>query len=284
MGTRTETTMQPLDSYVRAVENAASILRNRIGQIPETAIILGTGLNGLASVIDSAITIPFAEIPGFPELTVASHQGHVLAGTLAGTPILALNGRAHLYEGYDPREVTFPVRVLGALGIRNLVISNACGGMNPDYSAGDIMLIEDHINLMGANPLEGPNHDGWGPRFPDMSDPYNRDFRALARDAAQDERIPLHEGVYVSVVGPNLETRAEYRMLSRMGADVVGMSTVPEVLVARHMGINVLAFSVITDECDPDNLSAISIEDVLAAAALASDPLCRLLTRIIPAL
>lgn len=276
--------MQQQDSYVKAVNAAASTLQKRIGQVPETAIILGTGLNGLSQVIESDVSIPYTEIPGFPELTVASHQGNLIAGRLAGTPIIALNGRAHLYEGYDAREVTFPVRVMGALGIKNLVVSNACGGMNPDYAAGDIMLIEDHINLMGANPLEGPNHEEWGPRFPDMSDPYDRNLRALARQSAEEEGVQLYEGVYVSVVGPNLETRAEYRMLRRMGADVVGMSTVPEVLVARHMGMRVLAFSVITDECDPDNLAAISIDDVLAAAAQASDPLCRLLTRIVPTL
>jgi len=276
--------MQQLDSYVQSVEIAASLLRKRIGRVPDTAIILGTGLDGLSNVIKNDISIPYTDIPGFPELTVASHQGNLMIGELAGTPIIALNGRAHLYEGYDAQEVTFPVRVMGALGIKHLVVSNACGGMNPDYDAGDIMLIEDHINLMGANPLEGPNHNDWGPRFPDMSDPYDRNLRALARKAAEQEGVRLHEGVYVSVVGPNLETRAEYRMLHRMGADVVGMSTVPEVLVARHMGMKVLAFSVITDECDPDNLAPISIEDVLAAASLASDPLCRLLARIVPAL
>lgn len=276
--------MQPIEQYVDAVNTAASLLRERFGSIPETAIILGTGLDALASSIRVEAQLEYTSVPGFPELTVKSHQGNIIKGTLAGTPVLALNGRAHLYEGYSPREVTFPIRVLGVLGIKNLVISNACGGMNPSFAAGDIMLIEDHINLMGSNPLEGPNHDAWGPRFPDMSDPYDKALRQVAREAASDEGITIHEGVYVSVVGPNLETRAEYRMLGRMGADVVGMSTVPEVLVARHMGIGVMAFSVITDECDPENLAPISIEDVLAAAARASDPLGRLIQRIVPRL
>lgn len=276
--------MQHIETYVEAVNQAASKLKERLGSIPSVAIILGTGLDALSSTIVQEISIPYADIPGFPELTVKSHQGNLIKGHINGTAVLALNGRAHLYEGYDPKEITFPVRVLGELGIKNLIVSNACGGMNPAYSTGDIMLIEDHINLMGANPLEGPNHEPWGPRFPDMSDPYDRSLREKVRGLAEREDIPLHEGVYVSVVGPNLETRAEYRMLHRLGADVVGMSTVPEVLVARHMGIKVLAFSVITDECDPDNLAAISIEDVLAAAARASDPLSRLIAGIIPSL
>lgn len=276
--------MQTIESYVEAVSRAASYVKDRIDNVPEIGIILGTGLDALSADIEQDTRLPYNEIPGFPELTVKSHQGDLISGRIADRPVLALNGRAHLYEGYDAKEITFPVRVLGALGIRTLIVSNACGGMNPDYSTGDIMLIEDHINLMGSNPLEGPNHDDWGPRFPDMSDPYDTSLRKLVRETAKQTGVALHEGVYVSVVGPNLETRAEYRMLHRMGADVVGMSTVPEVLVARHMGIKVVAFSVITDECDPDNLAAISIEDVLAAAEQASGPLGRLIAGIIPSL
>lgn len=276
--------MQDISGYVASVERAAAFLKDRIGDIPETAIILGTGLSGLSEVIEISQEIAYTDIPGFPELTVKSHQGTLMAGTLAGVPIIALNGRAHIYEGYDAKQATFAIRVLGSLGVKTLIISNACGGMQREHSAGDILLIEDHINLMGTNPLEGPNHDAWGPRFPDMSDPYASDLRNLAREKAAQIGVSLREGVYVAVVGPNLETRAEYRMLHRMGADVVGMSTVPEVLAARHMDIKVLAFSVITDECDPDNLAPISIEDVLAAADSAADPMRRLLTAILPAL
>jgi len=276
--------MQDIDGYVDLVNRAVSFLRERLETIPQTAMILGTGLSGLADVIDVSHELAFTDIPGFPQLTVQSHQGTLMLGSLAGTPIIALNGRAHLYEGYDARQVTFSVRVLGALGIKTLIVSNACGGMRQEHRAGDIMLIEDHINLMGTNPLEGPNHDPWGPRFPDMSDPYATSLRKLARSKADEIGVPIHEGVYVAVVGPNLETRAEYRMLQRMGADVVGMSTVPEVLVAQHMGMQVLAFSIITDECDPDNLSPISIEEVLAAADRAGRPMSELLTTIIPSL
>ena len=273
--------MKPIHDYVLLVEEAARHVREHFGDIPETAIILGTGLNSLASAADEERVLPCANIPGFPELTVDSHQGTLIKGRLGGSQVLMLNGRAHLYEGYDAKEVTIPVRVLGSLGVKNLVISNACGAMNKTLSAGDIVMIEDHINLMGVNPLEGPNHSAWGPRFPDMSDPYDKELRVLARDVAMTEGIALSTGVYVSVLGPNLETKAEYRMLSRMGADVVGMSTIPEVLVANHMGMRVLAFSVVTDECDPDNLAPISIEDVLAAAARASEPLRRLIEQVI---
>lgn len=276
--------MEGTGTYVSSVRSAASFLRDRLGSVPDLAIILGTGLDGLSRVIEVEESLPYTEIPGFPVSTVQSHAGMLIKGTLAGRPILALKGRAHIYEGYSAKEVTFPVRVLGELGCRTLVVSNACGGLLPTHRAGDIMLIEDHINLLGHNPLEGPNHDGWGPRFPDMSDPYPRALRQLARDAAEKLGIGLHEGVYAAVVGPNLETRAEYRMLQRMGASVVGMSTVPEVIVANHMGLRVLAFSIITDECDPENLQPISIEDVLAAAARASDPMCRLLEALIPSL
>ncbi len=273
--------MDSIQTHVEAVEGATAFLKERLASIPEIAIILGTGLDGVGEQIEVYQEIRNDDIPGFPKLTVQSHSGTLIVGKLGHVPVLALNGRAHLYEGYSAKEVTLPVRVLGALGVQTLIVSNACGGMNPAYRAGDIMLIEDHINLMGANPLEGPNHATWGPRFPDMSDPYASSLRHIAREVAQEEGIPLHEGVYVSVVGPNLETRAEYRMLSTMGADVVGMSTVPEVLVARHMDINVLGFSVITDECDPDNLASISIEDVLAAAEMAREPLARLMSRVV---
>jgi purine-nucleoside phosphorylase len=207
---------------------------------------------------------------------VEGHHGRLLAGEVNEVPVLALQGRFHLYEGYDARAVTFPVRVLHHLGVETLLIANAAGGMNPAYRRGDLMLVADHINLQGVNPLTGPNVDEWGPRFPDMSEAYDAGLRRLAREVAEEEGIPLHEGVYVAVTGPNLETPAEYRFLRGIGADAVGMSTVPEVIVARHMGVECLAVSVITDECFPDTLEPVTIEAVLAAAAEAEPKLTRL--------
>ena len=271
-------------SYPEQVAESTSFLRELAPSFPDKAIILGTGLGALASMISVDIEIPFLEIPNFPVSTVDSHKGSLILGSIEGVPIAALRGRVHLYEGYNANEVTLPIRVLGECGVKTLIVSNASGAMNPEYRSGEIMLIEDHINLTGRNPLEGPNNEAWGPRFPDMSDPYASELRDIARSVANECSIPFHEGVYVACVGPNLETRAEYTMLRLLGADVVGMSTVPEVLVARHMGIKVLAFSVVTDECFPDTLQPLSIEDVLAAAAKASPALSRLLSRILPRL
>jgi purine-nucleoside phosphorylase len=271
-------------SYPEMVAQATAYLQAIQADFPDKAIILGTGLGNLVSMIDVEVEVPFSEIPNFPVSTVESHEGLLVFGSIKGTPIVALHGRVHLYEGYDANQVTLPVRVLGECGIKTLIVSNASGAMNPEYRSGDIMIIEDHINLTGRNPLEGPNHDAWGPRFPDMSDPYASELRKIARVAANDCSIPLHEGIYVACVGPNLETRAEYTMLRLMGADVVGMSTVPEVLVARHMDINVIAFSVVTDECFPETLQPLSLEDVLAAAAKASPALSTLLIHILPQL
>lgn len=269
--------MESSSTYSQEVEAAAKAITEYFGAIPDSAIIMGTGLDGLSKSISIEKELPYGQIPGFPVSTVASHAGKLIVGTLAGRKVIAMKGRVHIYEGYSSKRVTLPIRALALCGIKTLVISNASGGMNPDFRAGDIMLIEDHINLTGHNPLEGPNVETWGPRFPDMSDPYSAVLRAKARAVAAELDITLHEGVYIGLVGPTLETRAEYRMLHKMGADVVGMSTVPEVIVANHMGLDVLAFSVITDECFPDTLQPISIDDVLAAAARASDPLCRLL-------
>ncbi len=271
-----------LQEYISNVGEAAEDIRKRVNTLPDLAIILGTGLDKLADIIQVDESIPYASIPHFPQSTVSSHAGELVFGTVESRPVIAMRGRMHLYEGYSAWEVTFPIRVLSELGVRTLIVSNACGGMNPDYRAGDLMLISDHINLMGHNPLEGPNNDEWGPRFPDMSDPYTTALRELAILVASESGVSIHEGVYLAVVGPNLETRAEYRMLRRMGGDVVGMSTVPEVLVASHMNMEVLAFSVITDECFPDVLQPVSLEDVLAAAAKASPPLIELLRKLIP--
>ena len=260
---------------------AREYLSNRITEIPQVAVILGTGLGNLAEDIDTSDSIPYDEIPNFPVSTVESHTGRLLVGTLSGMPVLTMQGRFHLYEGYSAQEVTLPIRVLSSLGINSMIISNAAGGMNPLFRRGDIMMITDHINLQGANPLEGPNVGEWGPRFPDMSDPYDRALRDITEMVALELSIRLVQGVYVAVTGPNLETKAEYRYLRTIGGDAVGMSTVPEVIVARHMDMRVLAFSVITDECFPDSLKPVSIEEVLAAAASADPDLRRLITSVI---
>lgn len=271
------------------VDAAAAVIRSHLTRepraggapVPDVAIILGTGLGALGEAIAVEHTIPYFEIPGFPLSTVESHTGRLLVGTLGGKRVLALQGRFHRYEGYSLQQVTFPVRVLRALGATTLVVSNACGCMNPAWAAGDLMLIADHINLLGDSPLVGPNDDSLGPRFPDMSEPYESGLRALARRVARDEGITLREGVYAAVAGPNLETRAEYRMLRLIGADVVGMSTVPEVIVARHAGMRVLGISIITDLCDPDTLEPASLGKILAVAARAEPQLTRLVRAVL---
>jgi purine-nucleoside phosphorylase len=249
-----------------AIERAAAAVRARFGQTPDVGIILGTGLGALAREIQTTATIDYPAIPGFPKSTVESHAGRLLCGTLGGQTVVAMQGRFHRYEGYSLQQVTFPVRVLRALGAKSLIVSNACGGMHPDWSAGDLMLITDHVNLLGDNPLIGANDDRLGPRFPDMSEPYDRALRDLARTVARERGITLREGVYVAVAGPNLETRAEYRMLRSIGADVVGMSTVPEVIVAVHAGLRVLGLSIITDMCIPEELEPASLERIIATA------------------
>jgi purine-nucleoside phosphorylase len=263
------------------VQAAVDAIRARTSETPAIAIILGTGLGGLAREIEVEAEIPYEEIPGFPLSTVEAHAGKLLAGNLAGRSVVAMQGRFHRYEGYDLGKVTFPVRVLHGLGARTLVVSNACGGMNPLWGPGDLVLLSDHINLLGDNPLIGPNDERLGPRFPDMSAPYDPGLRALARAAALELGIVLREGVYVAVPGPNLETRAEYRMLRTLGADVVGMSTVPEVIVAAHQGMRAVGFSIITDQCLPDALEPASIERIIATASRAEPQLTRLITRLV---
>jgi purine-nucleoside phosphorylase len=263
------------------IEAAVRAVRARTTLTPDVAIILGTGLGALADEMDVEARIPYGDIPGFPLSTVESHAGRLLAGTLAGRRVVAMQGRVHLYEGYSPQEIAFPVRVLARLGARTLVVSNACGGMHPLWSPGDLMLIADHINLLGTNPLVGPNDDRLGPRFPDMSEPYDAELRSLARAVALALGVPLREGVYVAVTGPNLETRAEYRMLRALGADVVGMSTVPEVITAAHMGLRVLGLSIITDQCLPDALAPASLEQILAVARAAEPRLTALVRGVI---
>lgn len=268
-------------SVYDAVDAAAGVVRGRTPARPSVAIILGTGLGGLAEEIAVEAAIPYDEIPGFALSTVESHVGRLLLGRLGGRPVVAMQGRFHRYEGYALGQVTFPVRVLHALGADTLIVSNACGGMHPLWSPGDLMLIADHINLLGENPLVGPNDDRLGPRFPDMSAAYDPGLRALARAAALELGITLREGVYVAVAGPNLETRAEYRMLRSLGADVVGMSTVPEVIVANHEGMRVLGLSIITDQCLPDALEPASIDRIIATARGAEPSLRRLVAGVV---
>ena len=257
------------------------MVRGRSRLEPEVGIILGTGLGGLADEISVDASIPYESLPGFPLSTVESHAGRLLLGRMGKRPVVAMQGRFHRYEGYGLAEVTFPVRVMRALGAQTLVVSNACGGMNPLWQPGDLVLLSDHINLLGDNPLIGANDDRLGPRFPDMSDPYDAELRALTRTLAAELGIRLREGVYVAVPGPNLETRAEYRMLRAMGADVVGMSTVPEVIVASHAGMRTVGISIITDQCLPDALEPANIERIIDTAKRAEPSLTRLIARLV---
>jgi purine-nucleoside phosphorylase len=269
------------DRYRKQVDEAATALRDRLPLKPRIGLILGTGLGRLADEIDAEATVEYGDIPHFPLSTVESHQGRLLCGRLGGVPVLALQGRFHLYEGYSAQEITFPVRVLAALGVDTLLISNAAGGMNPQFQRGDLMLLTDHINLQGDNPLIGANIDDWGPRFPDMSAPYDAGLNRMAEEAALARALRLQKGVYVAVTGPNMETRAEYRFLRGIGADAVGMSTVPEVIVGVHQGLRCMAISVITDECFPDALEPVSIEDVIAAAGAAEPHLTALMQAVV---
>jgi purine-nucleoside phosphorylase len=248
---------------------------------PKVGIILGTGLGGLTEDIKAEATIAYNEIPHFPEATAPSHAGRLVCGNLAGKSVMAMEGRFHFYEGYTLKQITFPVRVMRALGCNVLIVSNACGGMNPQWSKGDIMLIDDHINLMGDNPLIGNNDDRLGIRFPDMCRPYDPDLLALAQRVALEEQIACHKGVFVAVPGPNLETRAEYRFLRGIGADVVGMSTVPEVIVGVHAGMRNLGLSVITDMCLPDALEPAALEEIIAVANTAEKKLRVLVRRVV---
>ncbi len=248
---------------------------------PAIGIILGTGLGGLAKEINKEVEIHYGDLPYFPVSTVESHEGKLIFGTLAGKNVVAMQGRFHLYEGYTMQQITFPVRVMNFLGVKTLLVSNACGGMNPLFAKGDIMIMTDHINLLGDNPLIGPNDDELGPRFPDMSEPYSNQLIELAEKVALEKQIKVQKGVYVAVSGPNLETKAEYRFLRIIGADVVGMSTVPENIVANHMGMRVLGMSVITDECFPDALEPANVEDIIATATKAEPKLTTIMKHVV---
>lgn len=249
------------------IDEAVRFLRSKTAATPAIGIILGTGLGGLVKEITNQTVIDYGDIPHFPVSTVESHHGKLIFGMLGKRSVVAMQGRFHYYEGYTMHQVTFPVRVMKFLGVRTLLISNAAGGMNPQFSRGSLMVITDHINLLGDNPLIGPNDDALGPRFPDMSEPYSKPLIALAEEVALDLRTRVERGVFVAVPGPNLETRAEYRFLRLIGADAVGMSTVPETIVAVHMGLAVLGMSIITDECFPDSLQPANVEDIIAVAA-----------------
>ena len=246
--------------------------------------MLGTGLGGLAEEIAVVAAIDYEELPDFPLSTVESHHGRLMLGTLDGTPVVAMQGRFHRYEGYSLQEATFPIRVLSALGASTLVVSSACGGMHPLWSPGQLVVFDDHINLLGDSPLVGPNADDLGPRFPDMSEPYDRELQETAVRVAMARGIPLQRAVYVAVTGPNLETRAEYRMLRAMGADVVGMSTVPEVIVARHMGMRVLGMSIVTDACLPDALEEADVATIIRTAMEAEPSLTAVIRDVVGSL
>lgn len=263
------------------IKETTTFLQSQGIEAPEVGIILGTGLGGLVKEIKVIKEIDYDKIPHFPVSTVESHFGKLIYGTIRNKKVLVMQGRFHYYEGYNMKEITFPIRVMKLLGIQNLLISNAAGAVNLAFKKSTLMLITDHINLYPSNPLIGKNFDDFGPRFPDMSEPYSKKLNSLLREIAVEKGILLNEGIYVPVTGPNLETKAEYRMIRMLGGDAVGMSTVPEVIVANHMGLSCCAISVLTDECDPDNLKPVGLDEILAAAAVAEPQLTALYTELI---
>ena len=269
---------------IEQINDSVNFLREKGITHPEIGIILGTGLGKMVREIDIETQIEYKDIPHFPVSTVEFHKGRLIYGKLKGKMVLAMLGRFHFYEGYTLQQITFPVRIMKSLGAKNLLISNAGGALNLNFKKGSLMLLDDHINLLGNSPLAGPNHENLGPRFPDMSQPYSKLLNDKMEQIAHEKGIILHKGVYVAVSGPNLETRAEYRFLRGIGADVVGMSTVPEVIVANHAGLPCAAISVITDECDPYNLHPIDINDILETAAKAEVNLIKLFSDLIRAL
>lgn len=266
---------------LEAINDAVGYIRNLYKGKPRVGIVLGTGLGGLVNEITIEKEIPYNFVPHFPVSTVESHFGKLIFGRVGEVQVVAMQGRFHYYEGYSMAEITFPIRVMKQLGIEYLFLSNASGGMNLEFKKGDLMVIDDHINLQPANPLVGMNLDSFGPRFPDMSLPYDQELIRKAEAIAAEEKITLRKGVYVAVTGPNLETRAEYRFLRTIGADVVGMSTVPEVIVARHMGLRTFALSVVTDECDPANLKPIDVPEIIAIAQATEPRLTLIMKKLI---
>jgi len=276
--------MNDISHHLSQVNDAVRYIRSQTSFIPEYALILGTGLGALAKEITAVCSIDYKHIPHSPLSTVESHSGKLILGMISGKKIVAMQGRFHFYEGYDMQQVTFHVRVMNFLGAKYLFVSNASGGINLSFRRGDLMLIEDHINLQGQNPLIGADVPEFGSRFIDMSEPYANELIATAESVATQENITLRKGVYVAVTGPSLETRAEYRMLRTIGADVVGMSTVPEVLAARQMGMKVMGMCIVTDECDPDNLQPASVEDIIHAATEAEPRLTKIFKGVLQSL
>jgi len=263
------------------ITETINVIRKFTNKEYEVGIILGTGLGGLVKEIDVEHTIDYADLPHFPLSTVESHRGRLILGKLSGKDVIVMQGRFHYYEGYTMQQITYPVRVMKKMGVKTLLLSNACGGMNPLFKKGDLMIMTDHINLLGDNPLIGKNEDELGPRFPDMSEAYDKNLIELAEQVALENKIKVQKGVYVAVAGPNLETKAEYRFLRAIGADVVGMSTVPENIVANHMGIKVFGLSIVTDECFPDALKPVELSEVLAAAGEAEPKMTKIIKEVI---
>lgn len=263
------------------INETLEVIRKTTKDYYQVGIILGTGLGALVKEIDIEYEIDYSCLPHFPLSTVESHAGKLIFGSLGNKKVVAMQGRFHYYEGYSMSQITYPVRLMKYLGVGTLLVSNACGGMNPVYSKGDIMIMNDHINLLGDNPLIGKNEEELGPRFPDMSEPYNLELIKLAEEIALENKIKVQKGVYVAVPGPNLETRAEYRFLRTIGADVVGMSTIPENIVANHMGMKVLGFSIVTDECFPESLKAVNVEEIIAAAMKAEPKMTLIMKEVI---
>ncbi len=270
-----------MSKILKQLDETTAALKSKVTKTPEVGIILGTGLGGLAREIKVDVTVDYKEVPHFVESTVETHHGKLHFGMLGGKYVMAMQGRFHYYEGYTMQEITYPVRVMKAMGCKAMLVSNACGCVNPLYKAGDLMIMDDHINLLGDNPLIGPNEDKLGPRFPDMSEPYSRRLIGIAENVAMNLGLKVQRGTYVAVSGPNLETRAEYRMLRMMGADVVGMSTVPEVIVANHTGLEAFGISIVTDEGFADCLKPASIEHILKNAAEAEPKMTKIMTGLI---
>lgn len=270
-----------MNDLLKKIEETLEVIGKITKDDYPVGIILGTGLGGLIKEIKIEHEVDYGELPYFPLSTVESHKGKLIFGTIAGVKVVAMQGRFHYYEGYTMQQITYPVRVMKYLGVKTLLVSNACGGMNPEYRRGDLMIMKDHINLLGDNPLIGKNEDTLGPRFPDMSEPYSNELIKLAETAAKENKIKVQKGVYVAVPGPNLETRAEYKFLRATGADVVGMSTIPECIVANHMGMQVLGMSIITDECIPETLKAVNLEEIIAAAMEAEPKMTLIMKEVI---
>lgn len=270
-----------MSSLLSTINETLEVIRKKTTKEYEIGIVLGTGLGGLVRDIEVEHEIEYGALPHFPLSTVESHQGKLIFGKIGGKNVVAMQGRFHYYEGYTMQQITYPIRVMKFLGVKTLIVSNACGGLNPIYRRGDIMIMLDHINLLGDNPLIGKNENELGPRFPDMSEPYNLELIKLAEEVALENKIKVQKGVYVAVPGPNLETKAEYRFLRNTGADVVGMSTVPENIVANHMGMKVLGFSIITDECFPDSLKAVDVQEIIATAMEAEPKMTLIMKEVI---